>query len=112
MREKEVRMMAKLYTVTMNDGNIFGVPAEVIAENCAKDYASIGGYYQTEFDRMMKYFDTKDDEFADWAKNNMDWDDVKDKAIFLGRAEVYNDYQDGWENGKHEYLNRIADEGE
>jgi hypothetical protein len=42
------------------------------------------------------------DEVADWAQNNMDWDDVKDVAKLVHSDEP--DYQEGWVNGDYEVV--------
>lgn len=94
----------KLYTVTMENGDVWAVPAEVIADNYAKEYESCGEDYQENFDAMMNWFDAKDFEFEDWARNNMDWDDVKDKAFLYKKNEQPVDFQEGWINGECEYV--------
>lgn len=97
--------MKKLYTVTMSNGDTYGIPAELIAENRANYYQMRGDSdYRDDMEIMMHWFDTQDYDFADWAKNNMDWDDVKDKAILISQADIAVDYQDGWVNGKHGFM--------
>lgn len=95
--------MKRLYIVTMPNGDQYGVPAEVIADNYAKHYESLGEDYQENYDAMIHWFDTNDFEFADWAKNNMDWSDVKDKAVLVGSKKEEPDFEDGWVNGEYEY---------
>ncbi len=102
--------MDRIYAVTMNNGDIYGVPAEVIADNYAKYYESRGEGYQENFDAMIGWFDTGEFEFADWAKNNMDWDDVKDKAMLLEKAPQQFDFQEGWVNGSYEYIKPGSEE--
>lgn len=92
-----------MYVVTMSNGDKYGVPAKVIADNYATYYQSVGEDYQENFDTMMDWFHQGDFEFADWAKNNMDWDDVKEYAVLLERAPQEVDFQDGWVNGAYEY---------
>lgn len=91
----------------MPNGDVYGVPAEIIAKNYAKYYESKGEDYKENFDVMIHWFDTNDFEFADWAKNNMDWDDVKEMAVLLRRSETSVDFQDGWVSGEYTY--RIQD---
>lgn len=92
----------KYYTVKMGNGNVYGVPAEIIAKNYANYYAKeYGEDYQENFDAMMHWFDTGDYEFADWAKDNMNWDDVKDQAILIESTIAEPDYQEGWVNGEY-----------
>ena len=97
--------MKRYYAVTMENGDVYGVPAEVIADNYAKYYQENNEEdYQENYETMLYWFDTNDYEFADWAKNNMDWDDVKDKAVLLNKYEMTVDFQEGWVNGKYEYM--------
>ena len=95
--------MKRMYAVTMSNGDVYGIPAEVVADNYAKYYAGLGDDYKENYEAMIEWFDTEDFEFADWAKNNMDWDEVKEKAILLESREPVIDFQDGWMNGEYEY---------
>ena len=95
--------MKRLYIVTMSNGDQYGVPAEVIADNYAKYYESCGEDYKENYDAMIYWFDTDDFEFADWAKNNMGWSDVLDKAALVKRIQPEPDLEDGWVNGEYRY---------
>ena len=57
----------------------------------------------TNYDAMIHWFDTDDFEFADWAKNNMDWSDVSDKAVLVKHIQPEPDFEDGWVNGEYRY---------
>lgn len=102
--------MKRIYAVTMDNGDIYGIPASVIADNYAKYYQNHGEDYQGNYNTMMDWFDKEDYEFADWAKNNMDWDDVKEHATLLEHRHESTDFQEGWINGEYEY--RCSDEKE
>lgn len=103
--------MERIYAITTTKGDVWGIPAEVIADNYAKYYEKFCGEdYKESFDAMIHWFDTNDYEFADWAKNNMDWDDVKDKAFLVRKGEVHDDFQESWVNGEYEYITRHAGE--
>ena len=69
-RGNERRMkMERIYAITTTKGDIWGIPAEVIADNYAKYYEKFcGDDYKENFDAMINWFDTNDYEFADWAK--------------------------------------------
>lgn len=95
--------MKRLYIVTMTNGDEYGVPAEVIADHYAKHYEMSGEDYKENYDAMIHFFDTNDFDFADWAKDNMDWSDVADKAVLVKRAEQEVDFQEGWVNGPYRY---------
>ena len=60
--------MKRYYAVTMSNGDIYGIPAHVIADNYANYYATKGEDYLENYDAMLYWFDTNDYEFADWAK--------------------------------------------
>ena len=92
-----------IYAVTMENGDVYGVPAELIADDYAKYYASLGEDYHENYNTMMHWFEIGDYSFADWAKDNMDWDDVQEKAVLLKREETKVDFQEGWVNGEYEY---------
>lgn len=97
--------MKRYYAITMENGDVYGVPAEIIARHYAGYYQEYGESFEDNYDAMMHWFDTNDYEFADWAKNNMDWDDVKDHAVLLEKSEKEIDFQEGWINGKFQYRN-------
>lgn len=92
-----------IYAVTMENGDVYGVPAEIIADDYAKYYESTGEDYQENYDAMMHWFHTDDYDFADWAKGNMNWDDVKDHAVLIDSHKKKLDFQEGWVNGEYEY---------
>lgn len=99
--------MKRLYVVTMSDGSRWGVPAEVIANHRAVYYAKIDPdtTYQEEYDAMIYWFDEGDYEFADWAKDNMNWSDVREQAIELPRKqEAEPIWKECWVNGEYEYI--------
>ena len=96
-------MMKRYYAVTMPNGDIYGIPAHDIADNYANYCATKGEDYLENYDAMVYWFDTNDYEFADWAKSNMDWDDVQEHAVLLELQAEPCDFQDGWVNGDYEY---------
>lgn len=109
-------MDKRTFVVTMPNGERWGVPAEIIAINKADYYAKIdpNTTWQVEYDVMLYWFDRKNYEFVDWAKDNMDWDDVKDYAFLLpspGTKDV--NWQEGWVNGDYEFVtSKEADDAE
>ena len=93
----------KQYRVTMPDGSVYAVPILIIALDRAKYYAEHDGVSLQESldeDTIPAFEDT--DEVADWAQNNMDWDDVKDAATLISTGET--DFQEGWMNGNYEVV--------
>ena len=88
--------------VTMPDTSVWEVPCHVIAENRA-------AYFQDDYgDDLMTslledtapLFESCTYEIMDWARNNMDWDDVKDVATMVSPpAPRDTNYQEGWVNG-------------
>jgi hypothetical protein len=105
--------MKKYYVITVSNGDKYGIPAEIIAKNRADSYGDDvdSNEWKEEFNGMMKWFDTDEFEFADWAKNNMDWDEVKEHAVLLKRADPPDiDFQECWVNGEYEYLTIESEE--
>ncbi len=102
----------KYYTVKMNNGDVYGIPAEIIAKNRADYYAKTDPdtTWQEEFDAMMEWFDTNDFEFADWAKNNMNWSDVAEVAVLLRRDVAAFDFEECWINGEYGYETKSPEE--
>lgn len=96
--------MKRMYAVTMENGDVYGIPAEVIAENYANYYAPLGKDYQENYDKMLEWFDTNDIAFAEWAMNKMNWEDVEDRAVRLPSKKKEVDLQEGWMNGDFAYL--------
>lgn len=79
----------------MPDGSIWGVPAELVAQDRADYYGDKEG----EESRKEEYANTlaDDSELLDWAENNMNWNDVAHAAILICPGSV--DFQEGWVNG-------------
>lgn len=87
--------MQKQIEVTMPDGSVWGVPAELVAQDRADYYGDKEG----DESRKVEYTNTLADhhEMIDWAANNMNWNDVAHAAILVRPGKV--DYQEGWVNG-------------
>jgi len=88
----------------MPDGSKWDVPAVVVAERRATYYAD----KETDPVKSMTVFQEEResalhnaDELVDWAKNNMNWTDVKKHATMYGSSKEV-DYQEGWCNGEME----------
>lgn len=97
-------ILDKKLRVTMPDGSKWDVPVRVIAENRAQYYVDIGEFValNESLDETTELFESDDYEIDDWAANNMNWDDVKDKAVQVQVCSV--DYQEGWCNGEKEVV--------
>ena len=81
--------------ITMPDGSIWAVPAEIVANHRADYYAKQNGeeYRKEEYERTL----SENGELLDWAENNMNWNDVAQAAFRVRPGRV--DYQEGWVNG-------------
>ena len=105
--------MKKQIQITMPDGSIWGVPAELVAENRAEYYAEKDSSDKPDtFEKIKQreYAYTLEDNgtIIDWAENNMNWNDVEHAAILLRRARV--DYQEGWVNGPKRVVESANDQ--
>lgn len=104
--------MSRYYTVAMDDGNVYGIPADVIADRYAKHMTSANVYaddnyfledYVFYFSCMISWFDLGRPDFADWTKNNLNWEDVEDSAVLIRTIGKTADYQECWINGDYGY---------
>lgn len=67
--------------VTFPNGEVFMIPAEVVAKNRTEYYAEKDGF-KSESSEWLEEFEQSMDtyELLDWMQNNMDWVDVKEHA--------------------------------
>lgn len=98
----ETTLFDKKIFLDMPDGLTYAVPVEVIARDRAE-------HYKNEFnddlgeslrEDTIPLFLDDDYEITDWARNNMNWSDVKDKAITLKKKIDSDEYQEVWVNGE------------
>jgi hypothetical protein len=94
------------YRVTMPGPEItFEIPVEIIARNRAEYYKDeFGGDVERslEEDTWPLFFENED-EISDWARNQMNYEDVYRHITHRGRRGK-PDYQEGWVNGDIEIL--------
>ncbi len=92
------------YRIEMDDGSKWDVAVSVIAENRAHYYSKeFEGDLQKSLDEdTWPFFDSDHYAIEDWAKNNMNWDDVKHDAIKISDATP--DYDDSWVEGDVEIV--------
>jgi len=69
--------MSKFIEIT-DRGNVWRIPLEVIADNRAKYYAERDS--DTTYEEEFKYVMGDGFEGLDWYQNNMDFEDIADKA--------------------------------
>lgn len=97
-------ILNKKYIVKMSDGSRWAVPVEIIAVNRAEEYCKeFGNSIQRSLrEDTIPLFEADHWECADWAKNNMNWDDVHNYARQVSSPSDDVDFQDGWVNGEWE----------
>jgi hypothetical protein len=90
----------KKYQVTMIDRSVWEVPVLIIALNRANYYAKLDEVtLQEALDETVELFETDDYEIEDWARGNMNWEDVWSAAKCV-KQPSFSDYADGWINGE------------
>jgi hypothetical protein len=86
--------MSKQIRVTMPDGSVWAVPAELVASDRFDYYSKAKGEASgSEYAYTLE----NNDVLLSWASNNMNWSDVAHAAIQIRPGDV--DYQEGWLNG-------------
>lgn len=85
----------KFLHVVMPDNSIWKVNAKIIAEDRACYYSEIE---KEDYSEIFNETLNNNDILIDWASNEIDWNNVKDKAIKVKDGDV--DYEEGWMNGE------------
>ena len=78
--------MSKFIHITTQNGYVYRVPAEVVADDRARYYAEKDedpNVYKEEYDYTLE----SDFELSDWFSGNMNWEDVADKAELVTAPE-------------------------
>lgn len=87
----------KYLTMALENGEVWGVPVEMIARNRATHYAHEFG---DDIERSMAedtipLFNSSDYDIVDWAVNNMNWSDFTGHQVKL-RDGNQRDFQSAW----------------
>lgn len=93
----------KALVVTMPDGSEWAVPVEVIARRRAEYYADeYDGDVQRSLDEdTLPLFESSPSEVADWAANEMNWEDEEVSAVAFELSPAPPvDFHEGWINGE------------
>ena len=97
-------MKTKCLRVRFSNGDIFTIPARVIAENRADHYSSLDGYDKASNEWEAEVQNALNDEYEiyDWAGNNMDWKDLEPYSQREDQDFDEFDYEDNWTDAKIE----------
>ena len=100
-------MAIKYILVQFSDRTWWKIPAKIIAESRAKYFAehdaAIGdGTYDEVYKEEYEITINDSVELEDWAKNSMDWEDVKEFAV-QDRSEDA-DYEKEWCNTEFDFI--------
>jgi len=96
-------LFEKMLYLDMPDGRTYVLPVEVIARHRANHYA--GSKFNNSFSDSLTndtipLFLNSDFEIVDWAQNNMNWADVKDRTFIAERKPPAEcKFQEAWVNG-------------
>ena len=105
--------MVKYLEVTMKNGEVWRVPASIIAMERAIYYIEhdikSGDVKEEDRDEALdqEYMNGYEDNYniTDWAGNNMNWSDIKDKAIRMPTPPLTDkQYEEDWQNGKRKVI--------
>jgi hypothetical protein len=103
MSDEQMSFLKKKYLVTMSDGSQWAVPVRVIVENHAGYYYKERDFVTMEQAIVASAACLEDPlELEDWARNNMDWNDVKHEAYQVLPPSTEVDWDEGWANGEVE----------
>lgn len=99
----------KCLRVRFSNGDLFAVPARIVAENRANYYADIDGYdlQSNEWEAEVLLALNDEMEIEDWAGSNMNWSELEPYAIQMDTGEF--DYEDEWTDADIELLDSCQD---
>lgn len=87
----------------MPDGRLYEIPVQAIAENRARCYVDEfeGSLNRSLEEDTLPHFAESDYAVIDWAKNNMNWQEVVLFARIVSEPQPVSPagMQDGWMNG-------------
>jgi hypothetical protein len=88
--------------VTFSDGSRYAIPVIEIARNRAAEYADEfdGDEERSLNEDTIPLFAEDPYEIKDWASNNMNWEDVEEFAVLIGKNPI--DFEEEWGNAKKE----------
>jgi hypothetical protein len=96
-------ILDRMYRVIFANGDMWDIPVEIIARNRAEYYASTDPDFKDDINKSLEedtipLFESDYYEIKDWAQNNMNWKDVKHRALFVGRVDSMFAYEEMWTN--------------
>lgn len=91
----------KHMTMTLENGEVWGVPVAMIARNRAAHYAKEfdGNVERSLAEDTIPLFNSSDYDIHDWAVNNMNWSDFTGHQVKLKNGQGI-DFQDEWMNAE------------
>lgn len=104
--------MEKCLKIRFLNGDLFTVPAKIIAENRADYYSTIDGYDIGSNDWLKEVEYALDDEYElkDWITGNMDWQDLEPHAEKIDEEIDEFNYENGFLNAEIELCNESEDD--
>jgi hypothetical protein len=101
-------ILDKLYIVEMPSRNKWMINVGFIANHRAEYFAKEfdGDVKKSLLEDTLPIFEADEYEIEDWAKNNLDWDDVKSSALLVKNVnkDDTEDLKEGWMNGDVEIM--------
>ena len=89
--------MKKFIRIHFSNGEVYDVPAEIIAKERTNYYAiEVDGYEENSPEWKEEYDWTMNSEYelVDYMSNNMNWSDIKDKVILIENESKFDYYHD------------------
>lgn len=91
----------KHMTMTLENGEVWGVPVAMIARNRAAHYAKEfdGNVERSLAEDTIPLFNSSDYDIHDWAVNNMNWSDFNGHQVKLKNGQGI-DFEEAWMNAE------------
>lgn len=101
----ETPLFDKKVLIDMPDGLTYMIPVEFIARKRARYYFNKGEFPTLEdslLEDTIPLMESEPYEIEDWARNNLNWDDVEFVAVALKKKAKQGDFQEAWLNNTME----------
>ena len=96
----EFPVLTKNYFIKMKDGSVWAIPVAEIATSRADYYKKDYGddFMQSMYEDTLPLFQESPNEIEEWARNNMDWNDVCSVAVMVTPPQSNKEYPNDWVN--------------
>jgi hypothetical protein len=107
--------MNKYYCWEIENGDVYSIPLRLIALSYADYYferdvplsMQTADKYQEYVENTLQNMFADHEMAEDWARNNMNFNEVEDEAKLIKKGEFHVDMQDNWVNPVKNFIKEM-----